>query len=188
MSNNILFINTSTEKLQLAVKCDSKIQKYVGGIDAKKHNADILPSIDSLLSKQNITIKDISAIVVVTGPGSFTGIRIGVTTAAAIATATGAKVVAVTALEVVAKDSDCLTYLDCKHGNYYVMTRENGVDQYLAADTAYLKAYKGKKIEVKKDTIKELISLGTKLVEQENWTTDLKPFYLKASSAEREQC
>ncbi len=186
MSNNLLFINTTAEKLQLAVSKDGKIQKYIGSIDAKKHNADILPTIDMLLAKSNITIRDIAAIVVVTGPGSFTGIRIGVTTALALSRATGAKIIAVTSLEVVAKDSDCLTYLDCKHGNYYIMVRKNGIDQYVADNTAYLKAYKGKKIEVKSDTLKELIALGTRLYQQQKWTEDVRPFYLKSSSAERE--
>ncbi len=185
MSHNILFINTSTEKLQLAVAVSKKVKKYVGGAYAKKHNADILPIIDQLLTKQGITIRDITAIVVVVGPGSFTGIRIGVTTALAISRATGAKIVALTSLEVVAKRSTCLAYLDCKHGNYYFMDRVDGVDSYFAGTLDQLNAYRGKRYEVKRDTLRSLIALGTELVKQARFSQDVVPFYLKSSSAER---
>ncbi len=185
MSNNILFINTSTEKLQLAVSKDGKVKKYVGGAYAKKHNADILPMIDSLLAKQGLTIREVTSIVVVVGPGSFTGIRIGVTTALAIRRATGANIVAVTSLEVVAKGTECLAYLDCKHGNYYILDRKQSGDSYIAGDTTTLSAYKGKKYAVKDDTLNKLIALGTELVARGAFADDVVPFYLKASSAER---
>ncbi len=186
MPNNILFINTSTEKLQLAVTKDGKTKKHVGGAYSKKHNADILPIIDSLLSSLDLTVKDVTDVVVVVGPGSFTGIRIGVTTALAIRRATGANIVGLTSLEVVAKKDECLAYLDCKHGNYYFLKRSLDGDEYFAGNTTDLKNYKGKKYQVKVDTIKDLIALGTKKVEEKAYSDDVTPFYLKSSSAERQ--
>lgn len=69
-------------------------EKIIVGIDnqkfetaAKKNSSQkLLPFIDEVLKKNKITFKDISEIEVNTGPGSFTGIRIGVAIVNALAT------------------------------------------------------------------------------------------------------
>lgn len=48
-------------------------------------SADILPTIEGILKKNNISLKDIKGILVNQGPGSFTGVRVGVTVANALA-------------------------------------------------------------------------------------------------------
>ena len=77
---NTLLIDTSSEFQICAVKTDSGILNEV--IDAgTKHSAMFLSSIDAVIKKSGINRKEINRLICGTGPGSFTGIRIAVSTA-----------------------------------------------------------------------------------------------------------
>ena len=83
---NILTIDTSTgiELISVAVKNNIRsIAKKTG----HSHAATLFSNIDTLLHESSVTIRDIELIGVGTGPGSFTGIRIAVTTARTLAQA-----------------------------------------------------------------------------------------------------
>lgn len=76
-----LYIDTSDAK-KITIKLDDKIFET----EAKKEKAQfLLPFIDETLKKEGKTIKDLTAIEVHTGPGSFTGLRVGVAVAQALA-------------------------------------------------------------------------------------------------------
>lgn len=68
----------------------------------KTHSERLLPMIDFLLQSIDLELKDIDLITVVNGPGSFTGIRIGVTTAKTLAQMLHKPLAAVNTLEVLA--------------------------------------------------------------------------------------
>ncbi|MBP7901728.1 MAG: tRNA (adenosine(37)-N6)-threonylcarbamoyltransferase complex dimerization subunit type 1 TsaB [Spirochaetes bacterium] len=77
---NTLMIDTSSEFQICAVKTNDSIFHEV--IDAgMKHSSMFLSSIDAVLRKADINCKDINRLICGTGPGSFTGIRIAVSTA-----------------------------------------------------------------------------------------------------------
>ena len=65
----------------------------------------LAPGIDALLAEVGWSISQIDLVAVTQGPGSFTGLRIGVTTAKALAYAGGAKVMGVNTLEVIARQA-----------------------------------------------------------------------------------
>ena len=67
------------------------------------HSERLLPAIERLLHDAGVTLRDMDAIAVVTGPGSFTGIRIGVATAKGFAYALQKRLIGVTALEAFAR-------------------------------------------------------------------------------------
>ncbi len=74
---NLLVISSATKKAYLGLKTADK--EIFTEIDANcKQSENILVEIDKLLSGANLEIGDIDAIGVVVGPGSFTGVRIGV--------------------------------------------------------------------------------------------------------------
>lgn len=76
----ILFIDTHDELLTVALKIEDKInKKEVESINS--HSVILLPLIESLIKEENINVEDLDRIVVVNGPGSFTGVRIGLTVA-----------------------------------------------------------------------------------------------------------
>ena len=72
-------------------------------IAGKKHAETLLPLIDDLLEENGVTIHDIDLFAVDIGPGSFTGVRIGVSLVNALAFATGKQIVAVDSLETLAR-------------------------------------------------------------------------------------
>lgn len=76
---NKLIINTANEDLIMVLKTSNQI--YFEKTDAKiKHNEAMIPLLDELLNKANLKIADINEFGVVVGPGSFTGIRVGIST------------------------------------------------------------------------------------------------------------
>lgn len=97
-----LFIDTCTKYLILALYKDNDVIEYLQ-IEADNNlSVLLLPKIDELLKKAGLKINDVDRIYVVNGPGSFTGIRIGVTTAKTIAYGLKKEICTVSELEVLA--------------------------------------------------------------------------------------
>lgn len=72
---------------------------------ANSHGVELLPTVASICSRAGLTPDAIRQVYVSAGPGSFTGLRVGVTFAKALAFATGAKVVCVPTLAVIAANA-----------------------------------------------------------------------------------
>jgi tRNA threonylcarbamoyladenosine biosynthesis protein TsaB len=91
----------------------------------KTYSAQLVPVLREMLEKQGLIPGDLQAIVVVNGPGSFTGIRIGVSTAKGLSEALGIPVVAVSRLAVLAwKAGADRAALDAGRGEFYFRDRE----------------------------------------------------------------
>ena len=90
----------------------------------KTHSQTLLPMLDEISKMTELELESIDAIAVAAGPGSFTGIRIGVATVKALAYALGKKVLGVTSFDSLAYNvSDGrkkLAVIDARHGNFYV--------------------------------------------------------------------
>ena len=82
-----------------------------------------MEEVESLLDTANLSLMDIDVFSAVVGPGSFTGIRIGVSTIKAFAYANNKKVLSITSFDTLAynsSDSKVLAVIDARHENYYV--------------------------------------------------------------------
>lgn len=97
-----LFIDTCTKYLILALYKNNEIIEYFQMEADNNLSVLLLQKIDELLKKSNLEIKDVDKIYVSNGPGSFTGIRIGVTTAKTIAYGLNKEINTVSELEVLA--------------------------------------------------------------------------------------
>lgn len=98
---NILAIDTTTKKANVSTYINNI--KTVKNIDNEiTHSEKLLPLIDSILKETNCNIKDIDIFACTTGPGSFTGIRIGLATIKALAKVTNSKIFAINSLELLA--------------------------------------------------------------------------------------
>lgn len=90
----------------------------------------LLPTVHQLLQATNVTPRELSAIAVASGPGSFTGLRLGVTAAKTLAFATGAKLVAVNTLDALAVQAQQATgepiwsVLDAQRGDVFAASYE----------------------------------------------------------------
>lgn len=101
-----MFVNTSTKKTIVAIVVDNEI-KYIYKEDATRSlSIDILNIIDEGLKTAGITIRDIDTIYVTNGPGSFTGIRIGLAVIKTMAWGLKIKVVPVSSLEFMASQEN----------------------------------------------------------------------------------
>ena len=68
----------------------------------RAHAESIVPMIESVLANASLGYEELDAIAVTTGPGSFTGVRVGVSVARGLAVATGLPLIGVTSLDVMA--------------------------------------------------------------------------------------
>jgi len=98
----ILAIDTSTQNLKLAVSFGGDRMVKSDEVVEKSHGQQIIKMIDSLLKSAGLKTNEIQAIIVSTGPGSFTGLRIGIAAAKGMAVALGFPVVGVNLFEVAA--------------------------------------------------------------------------------------
>ena len=74
----ILGIDTSAKTSSVGIVEDGKVVDEVFVNEGLTHSETIMPMIDKLLKQNNISVDDIDAYAVNNGPGSFTGVRIGV--------------------------------------------------------------------------------------------------------------
>jgi tRNA threonylcarbamoyladenosine biosynthesis protein TsaB len=100
-----LAIETSGRIGSIATVDDGQVLSEEEFPHGLQHAAHILPIIDRLTRAQNWKPADIQELYVSAGPGSFTGLRIGITLAKTLALATGVKVVAVPSVRVLAENA-----------------------------------------------------------------------------------
>lgn len=120
----ILTIDSTLNKLYLAFGGDDFFEsKIIESTADKYHSAFIASSVAELFKNNGITPENLDAVAVNIGPGSFTGIRVGITFARVIAQAHNLKVIGVPSLEVLAKlnptEQDALVLMDARKGKAY---------------------------------------------------------------------
>ncbi|UFT99835.1 tRNA (adenosine(37)-N6)-threonylcarbamoyltransferase complex dimerization subunit type 1 TsaB [Radiobacillus kanasensis] len=121
---NILAMDTSNQVLGIAIMKDGKVAgEYTSNVQ-KNHSVRLMPAINQLMSDTNTKPEDLDRIVVAKGPGSYTGVRIGLTTAKTMGWALGIPVVAISSLELVVRQalyvSDYICpFFDARRGLVY---------------------------------------------------------------------
>ena len=98
----LLAIDTSGPVCGVAILTDSGIAYECAVVNKLTHSTNLMPMIETAFASTGMAIQDMDRIAVVTGPGSFTGVRIGVSTAKGLAHGAGKPCVAVDALEAMA--------------------------------------------------------------------------------------
>jgi tRNA threonylcarbamoyladenosine biosynthesis protein TsaB len=102
---NLLLIDTCGPEGSIALARIEGITRQILGeerLPGKTYSADLVTKISALLVVHQLAVADLSAIAVLNGPGSFTGIRIGVAVAKALAEASGKPLLALSRLRVLA--------------------------------------------------------------------------------------
>ncbi len=98
----IAAIETSTVAVSVALADEDGLVARFDAPRSRRHAETVIPALDALLSLTDHTRADISHLCVDVGPGMFTGLRVGVTTAITLAFAFGVPVVSVGSLELLA--------------------------------------------------------------------------------------
>jgi tRNA threonylcarbamoyladenosine biosynthesis protein TsaB len=130
---NVLSIDTATEVLALAAERDDA-WAALAVRRGLQHSPSLLPLAERLLRETGMTPADLALIVCSTGPGSFTGIRIGLATALGISQARAIPVVGVSTLDAMARmhdacDRDVFAVIDARKGKIYAACYRNGARQ-----------------------------------------------------------
>ena len=92
------YIDTHSDNIVLGLYKDNKVLKFIEFKTTNSHSKHIMPLLDNLLKDQKLELNDINEVIVVIGPGSFTGIRLGVTIAKTIAMALSIPIYPITSL------------------------------------------------------------------------------------------
>jgi tRNA threonylcarbamoyladenosine biosynthesis protein TsaB len=112
---NILAIDTSTLETSVAVVAGTAAAPRVLALSesqAHDHSSSVLQRVEQALAAAALTLADLDGLAIGAGPGSFTGLRIGMSTAKGLAFATGKPLWAVSSLAALALDVDRLVEID----------------------------------------------------------------------------
>lgn len=84
----ILAIDTSSKICSVSILEDRKLIKEKHNDDEKTHSQKLMPLVDEIFRECNLNLKDINLLSCCIGPGSFTGLRIGISTVKAFSDVT----------------------------------------------------------------------------------------------------
>lgn len=120
----ILSLDSATESATVAIIDDTKLLGEITFNYKKQHSTIMMPMIDKLLSNTNLTINDIDGFVVSKGPGSFTGLRIGMATIKGLVQGTNKPFISISTLDALAnnllvENSIICPIMDALRGNVY---------------------------------------------------------------------
>ncbi|PHM65817.1 tRNA -N6-threonylcarbamoyltransferase complex dimerization subunit type 1 TsaB [Xenorhabdus stockiae] len=125
MSTRILAIDTATEACSVALWNDGLIEAQFE-ISPREHTQRILPMVEAVLSKGCIKLQQLDALAFGRGPGSFTGVRIGVGIAQGLALGADLPMIGVSSLKTMAQGvfrlkniSNVLVAIDARMGEVY---------------------------------------------------------------------
>ncbi len=98
----LLAIDTSTDTASLALVQDHTVLAELTWHCGRNHTTELLPHLNHLLEQAKINLPSISGIIVARGPGSFNGLRVGISTAKGLALSLGCPIIGISTLEAAA--------------------------------------------------------------------------------------
>lgn len=191
----LLVISTALENNFVALVHDEKVK--IADLSKKGTSEFLLPEIEKLLKKEKIKAGELDAVSVCIGPGSFTGIRVGLATAKAFCVALNTPIIAFNTFDVFNAKNVCLTkansggaYVKEKAGIKFLTKEEK--EKFLGKKVQILESEKDyfgdfKKVETV-NFLDESIILSIKLFEDKKIlkANEVIPFYIQKSQAENE--
>ncbi|MEU8107563.1 tRNA (adenosine(37)-N6)-threonylcarbamoyltransferase complex dimerization subunit type 1 TsaB [Nonomuraea muscovyensis] len=101
----VLAFDTATPAVTAALHDGARVLAESTTIDARRHGELLAPTIETVLSEAGASLRDVTAIVAGSGPGPYTGLRVGLMTAQALATTLGVPAYGICSLDAVAYGS-----------------------------------------------------------------------------------
>lgn len=162
-----LFIDSSSKVLSIAITSEDKLVFKSSVTSYSNHSNYLMNEIDRVLKTIKMSISDISNIVVLNGPGSFTGTRVGVTVAKTLAWSLRKEIYVLSNLKAIRTNVEnevVISVVYDKDDYSYVGIYDNGkeTEDYLGVDNGLLR-FKNKKITIcaldNNNYVKKLIDL-----------------------------
>ncbi|MBB6454859.1 tRNA threonylcarbamoyladenosine biosynthesis protein TsaB [Salirhabdus euzebyi] len=157
----VLAMDTSNQVMSVAILNDNQvIGEYTTNVK-QNHSVRLMPAIDRVMKDAGIQPNEIEKMAVAVGPGSFTGVRIGVTTAKTMAWSLNIPLVGVSSLELVAYNcilfnGKICSFFDARRGQVYAGLYESNGD--------HLKVIGEEKNILFEDMLKDLANLNEKVL------------------------
>ena len=144
----LLVCDTSNSNCSAGVFENGKEICYELSFETKTHSETFMPLVHSVMSKAGIKHEDLDGYAVTVGPGSFTGIRIGVATVKGMALAAGKKCIAVSSTEALARSCENVTMtpknetlivpaIDARNNRVFAQAAEDDTLRALIPEDAY---------------------------------------------------
>ena len=95
----LVAIDSSTDTASLALARDGKVLAETSWRCGQHHSVALLPRLAQLLDDAKVSIKDTSGVIVAKGPGSFNGLRVGLSTAKGLAFSLSVPIIGISSLE-----------------------------------------------------------------------------------------
>ena len=136
MSSRILAVDTATEACSVALLCDGEIISRFA-ISPREHTQKVLPMISEVLAEAEMSLNQLDALAFGRGPGSFTGVRIGVGIAQGLALGADLPMIGVSSLMTLAQgafrvsgQSHVLTAIDARMSEIYCAKYQRTVEGF----------------------------------------------------------
>lgn len=139
MSTCILAVDTATEICGVALAIDGQVKTEMILSQGVTHTQSIMVAIESVLAMSRMDVGAIDVYAVTRGPGSFTGLRIGISTVKGLALASARPMVGISSLEVLANQAPGCSDLICpimdarRNEVYWTLYRRTGADKISTA-------------------------------------------------------
>ena len=182
----ILYIDTTTPDLVVAVVEQNKIVNVTAPTVGTHHSEMLCKKVDEALKKAQIDFCDLDAYACAIGPGSFTGIRIGISTVKGYCTARQLPYVSVCCLEAIARSEVCgskgSAAIDAGNGYYFA--------DYNASTPPMLVSYDDERVKNAgtADSATDYFDGAIELIREKfasgNFDSELTPLYIRRSQAE----
>ncbi|WP_188207152.1 tRNA (adenosine(37)-N6)-threonylcarbamoyltransferase complex dimerization subunit type 1 TsaB [Alkalibacillus aidingensis] len=121
---NVLAIDTSNQPMSVSIIKESTLAAELTVNVKRNHSLQLMPAIDHLFNQTGLQPNQLDKIAIAAGPGSYTGLRIGMTTAKTMAWGLNIPIVSLSSLELLASNllyDSCLVspFFDARRGNVY---------------------------------------------------------------------
>lgn len=198
----ILAFDTATKYCSVALKTDKELFQ-LSDSSTNGHAQQLMPMIAKLLEDARVTPQELTQIVVSLGPGSFTGLRIGISTALGLSAALGIPCFGVSSLRARSylNQATVCPIIDARRDRIYgACYGALEIEEMNVAFDEFLQLIQGREVVFTGESIEAFAKrAGVEVIEHYNYaagliqaylqgyyTTDLTPRYLRPSQAEAE--
>jgi universal bacterial protein YeaZ len=122
-----LILDTSSKYLVVALYIDNELIEAFQEVGNSRQSENAIPVIEKLLSNQNLGLFDIDELIVTIGPGSYTGVRVGLSIVKTLKTIHPFKVKVVSSLLAYAGNDACISIIDARSKQIYIGIYNNGL-------------------------------------------------------------
>ncbi len=182
----ILFIDTTTPDLVVAVIEENSIRDFSLKNCGTHHSVMLCDCVQKALTSCNLRFEDLDAYACAIGPGSFTGIRIGISTVKGYKLAVLKPLICVNSLEAIARSQQCgkkgSAVIDAGNG-YYFADYNNGVAPCLISYEDE-RAVTAGRYTTAMDSLDGAVDIVRDKFIHSNFDETLSPLYIRRSQAE----